>query len=179
MDAVSAGNGAAPCAQELCGVHAVGPLHINAPRAAEARHLLRRTAQLRPKPRLIEDPPAGLRRCLAAERKEIGKHDTLLPLYRMRRPRDPPRFGRIIFIQKRFINILDISLSRCKVGKIEARPTRVARSQRSRDPERVKGEAAEEPPPFPQRRYLGRREKILRTVTGFAPWRAVMREHEI
>ena len=94
-------------------MHAVGPLHINAPRAAEARHLLRRTVQLRPKPRLIEDPPAGLRRCLAAERKEIGKHDTLLPLYRMRRPRDPPRFGRIIFIQKRFINILDISLSRC------------------------------------------------------------------
>ena len=30
-----------------------------------------------------------------------------------------------------------------KVGKIEARPTRVARSQWSRDPERVKGEAAE------------------------------------
>ena len=30
-----------------------------------------------------------------------------------------------------------------EVGKIEARPTRVARSQRSRDPERVKGEAAE------------------------------------
>lgn len=118
------------------------PLHINAPRAAEARHLLRRTAQLRPKPRLIEDPPAGLRRCLAAERKEIGKHDTLLPLYRMRRPRDPPRFGRIIFIQKRFINILDISLSRCIMKPV----MREAAADRSRariraGTGRLKGEA--------------------------------------
>jgi hypothetical protein len=48
-----------------------------------------------------------------------------------------------------------------KVGKIEARPTRVARSQWSRDPERVKGEAAEvETGPVPfllvrQRRSAG------------------------
>ena len=41
-------------------------------------------------------PPAGLCRRLAAERKEIGKHDTLLPLYRMRDPRDSSSFGRII-----------------------------------------------------------------------------------
>ena len=98
---------------ELRGVDAVFAAHIQRPRAAEAGDLRRRAAQLGPQARFIQDPPPGLRRRLAAERKEIGKHDTLLPLYRMRRPRDPPRFGRIIFIQKRFINILDISLSRC------------------------------------------------------------------
>ena len=51
-----------------------------------------------------------------------------------------------------------------KVGKIEARPTRVARSQRSRDPERAKGEAAEVetgPVPF----SAGSSENICRTVT--------------
>ena len=77
-------------------MYAVGSLHIDTPGAAEARHLLRRTAKLRPEPRFVEDPPAGLCRRLAAERKEIGKLDTLLPLFRMRDPRDSSSFGRII-----------------------------------------------------------------------------------
>ena len=90
-------------------MYAVGSLHIDTPGAAEARHLLRRTAKLRPEPRFVEDPSAGLCRRLAAERKEIGKHGHLLPLHRMRRPQDLPRFVKIIFIQKKFISILDIS----------------------------------------------------------------------
>ena len=148
MDAVGPGDGAVPRAQELRGVHAVGPLHIDAPRAAEARHLLRCAAKLRPQPRLIENPPAGLRRRLAAERKELGKHDTLLPLSRMHGPRDPARFGRIIFIQKKFINILDISLSRCIMKPVmrEAAADR-SRARIRREPGVRKGE----PPKGPRR----------------------------
>ena len=95
---------------DLIGMDAVNAIDIQRPRAAEAGDLRRRAAQLGPQARFIQDPPAGLRRRLAAERKEIGKHGHLLPLHRMPRRADSAQTSRnLIFIQKKFIFILDIS----------------------------------------------------------------------